>query len=124
MILENRLGHVNRGKEIGYETNNQDNSKAANGAGPETAQESRGNHGGHVGVNNRPKSIVKASIHGGKRGFAVAQFFADALKDQNVGVHAHADDQDDTNDAQQDQYRAEKGHYRQKDDQVEDQGED
>ena len=50
---------------------------------------------------------------------SVAQFFADALEHQNVGVDAHADGQNHAGDAGQRQHRAKHGQRGQQDDQVE-----
>ena len=49
---------------------------------------------------SKPASTAEAAD------FAVAQLFANALEDQNVGVHAHADGQDDAGDAGQSEDRA------------------
>ena len=106
MILENRLGHVDRGKDIGNQTNDQGDGKAADGARSEEAQEGGGNDGGDVRVDDGPEGIVETGIHRRGRGFAVADFFADPLKDQHVGVHAHADGKDDARDAREGQHGA------------------
>src|SRR5207245_1336791 len=43
VILENRLGHVDRSKDIGNQTDNQSDGKAANGTGAEETQKGGGN---------------------------------------------------------------------------------
>jgi len=51
--------------------------------------------------------------------FTVAQFLADALEDEDVGIHAHADGQDDAGDARKRQHGSGHREKCQEDDQVE-----
>ena len=76
-----------------------------------------------MGVDDGEKGFVEPGLHGGRGGFAVAQLFADALEDQDVGVHAHADGEDNAGDTGQSEHRAENCQGGEQDDQVQDQGE-
>ena len=60
-----------------------------------------------MGINNGHEGFVKASVHSGARRLAIAKLFTDAFEHQDVGIHAHADGEDDTGDAGQRQHGAE-----------------
>ena len=90
----------------------------------ELEEEGGGDEGGGVGVEDRDPHAVEAVVDGGLHRLAVAQLLADALEDEHVGVHAHADGEDDAGDAGQGQGGAEVGHGPEEDEQVGGEGHD
>ena len=60
----------------------------------------------HVAVNDRGQATGKAALQGAVQRFAVFQLLFDALGGDDVGIHAHADGQNDTCDAGQGQGKA------------------
>jgi hypothetical protein len=77
--------------------------EAAHRAGAEDQQRDTGDQRGDVGVENGVPGAVVAGGDGRLRRGAVAQFLADALVDQHVGVDGHAQRQRDGGDAGQGQ---------------------
>ena len=61
---------------------------------------------GHVAVNDGGQAAGKAALQCAIQRFAVFQFLFDALGGDDVGIHAHADGQNDTCDAGQGQSKA------------------
>ena len=92
--------------------------KSTDRASSKKEKEKRRDDGGHVRVDDGQEGFVEAGSHGGRGGLAVAQFFADAFEDQNVGVHAHADGQDDAGDARQSKNRASESQGREQNDRL------
>ena len=81
--------------------------------GKDTVRGAEGTHqhdghddNGHVAVNDGGQTTGKTALEGTIQRFAVFQFFLDALGGDDVGVHAHADGQDDARDAGQGQGKA------------------
>ena len=64
----------------------------------------------------------KALVDRGGGGLAGANLFANALEDEDVGVNAHADGEDDAGDAGEGQGGAGKAHKAEQDEQVQQQG--
>ena len=71
-----------------------------------------------MGVDDGDPHPVEAVADGRTHGLAVAQLFADALEDEDVGVDAHADGQDHPRYTGQGERSAEVGHGPQKDHEV------
>ena len=71
-----------------------------------THQHDRHDDDGHVAVDDGRQAAGKAALEGTIQRLAAAQFFLDALGGDDVGVHAHADGQDDAGDAGQRQGKA------------------
>ena len=69
-------------------------------------------------IQTRSKPFCTRHSHG----LAVAQLLADALEDEHVRVHPHADGQDDARDAGQGEGGPVVGHGREQDDEVGGQG--
>ena len=69
------------------------------------------------------QSMVEAILDGYGGGLAVTDLFADALEDEDVGVDAHTDGEDDASDAGERQGGVREAHAAEQDDQVEEQGE-
>ena len=61
---------------------------------------------GHVAVNDGGQAAGKAALQSAVQRLAILQLFFDALGGDDVGVHAHADGQNDTGDAGQRQGKA------------------
>ena len=61
---------------------------------------------GDVAVDDGGQAPGKAALEGTVQGLAVFEFFLDALGGDDVGVHTHADGQDDTGNARQGQGKA------------------
>src|SRR5262252_3516282 len=99
VILENRFRNENRREHVGDQTYGQRDSEALDRASAEIKEEERRDDGRYVRVDDGQKGLVETGVDGGGSRLAVAQFFADALEDENIGVHAHTDRQDDTGDA-------------------------
>ena len=81
--------------------------------GKQTIRGSKGTHQHHchnddgdVAVNNGGKTPGKAALQCTIQRFAVFQLFLDALCSDNIGVHAHADRQNDTGNTGQSQGKA------------------
>ena len=79
------------------------NGKAAYRAGTENQQRNAGDQCRDVRVENRVEGAFVAGMDGVLRGRAIAQFFANALVDQYVGVDGHAQSQSDGGNARQGQ---------------------
>src|SRR2546421_5858560 len=119
VILENRLRDVDRREDVRHQTYNQCNGETADWSGPEHTQKYGRNDSRDVSIDNRQKGFVKTGINGGRRGLTITQFLSDTLKDEDVGVHTHADGQDDASDTGKRQHSAGHGEKRQENDQVE-----
>src|ERR1700676_29806 len=113
VILEDRLGNVDRGEHVGDQTDGQGHGETANRAGTEQKQEESGDHRRDVRVDNGQESFREAGIDRGSRRLAVAQFFANTLENQDVRVHAHTNGQNHAGNARQCQNRAERSQSRQ-----------
>src|SRR5215472_13127790 len=105
--IEDRLRYEYGREDIGQQADHQRHRKAFHGAGPEQKEEGAGNHGGDVGVDDGDQRLAETRLHGGNGGLARAQLFADALEDQNVGIHGHTYGEDYAGDTRQRQNRAE-----------------
>src|SRR5207302_6085811 len=121
VILENRFRDVDSREDVRHQAYNERNGETANWACSEHTQKCGRNDGSDVSIDNRQKGFVEAGINAARCGLTVAQFFADTLEDENVGVHTHADGQDDASDTGKRQDSAGHGEKRQENDQVEEQ---
>jgi hypothetical protein len=64
---------------------------------------------GHIAVDDGGQGLLVAQPHAGAEIDALAEFLADALVDQHIGVHRHAEGEDDAGDAGQGQRGAGQG---------------
>ena len=71
-------------------------------------------------VDNGQESLVEAGLHGGAGRLPVAQFLANALEYQDVGIDTHADGQNHAGNAGQSKHCTKKSQGRQKNDEVQD----
>ena len=74
-----------------------------------------------MGINDCEKCAVEAKLDSRSIGFAVAQFFANALENKDVRVHAHADGKNHARNARKSEHSSGKRHKRNQDHEVEDQ---
>ena len=71
-------------------------------AGAKHAHEHDGHDsGGDVAVENGPEACLEALLQGAVQALAVAQLLTDTAGGDDVGIHAHADGEDDAGDAGQ-----------------------
>src|SRR5436309_8454521 len=103
-VVEDDARRENRGKQVRHETDGQRYSKPLDRTGAESKKDRRGDHSGYVRVDDGLEGVLEASGHGGPDGLAVPQLLPDALEDEYVRVHAHADGQNNTGDAGQCQH--------------------
>ena len=95
-------------------------AKPRTGPGTEHEEQDRADQGRHVAVDDRGESLVEADIqrlHGAGTG---RRFLADTGVDQNIGIHRHADTENDTRDAGKRQRRAQHTKHGDRQDRVQD----
>ena len=80
--------------------------EALHRAGAEDHQHDGGDNGGHVRVDDGAQRVVEAGLEGNLQAAARADFLIEALEDNDIGVHRHADAQHDTGNARQGQLNA------------------
>src|SRR5579871_6471017 len=66
VILENRFGHVDRGENVGDQTDGQSDGEAANGSGSKKEQEEGGDDCRDVRIDDGQERLVEASFDGGR----------------------------------------------------------
>ena len=96
-------------------------AKPLTGPVPNWKRMSRRDEHGDVGVDDGLERAREPRADGHPHRLAAPQLLADALEDEDVGVHRHAHGERDAGDARQRQRRAERGHHREQDEQVQDQ---
>src|SRR5450755_3340259 len=96
-----QAGQFERSKNRGDDADAERHGKTAYRAGADIEQHRGRDEGGDIGIQDRRQRPLEAGIDRGDRGAPAAQFLADALIDQHVGVHRDADRQHDTGDAGQ-----------------------
>src|SRR6185503_16654288 len=79
------------GEQVGDQADAERDSEALDRAGPELEQEQRRDQRGGVRVEDGSEGAVIAQPHRLVDAPAGAQLLADALEDQHVRVHGHAD---------------------------------
>src|SRR5580658_2495373 len=98
---QQRAAAHQRGEHRGRDAERQHHGKTADRAGAEHPQHHPGDERRDVGIGNGRESLLEAGADGGLWRDALAQLLADALVDQHVGIHRHADGEDDAGDARQ-----------------------
>src|SRR6202047_58392 len=96
-----QTGKRKRGKNRGDDADAERDGKAAHRTGADIEQHRGGDEGGDVGIQDRRQRPLEAGVDRRNRVASAAQFLADALIDQNVGVDRDADRQHDAGDAGQ-----------------------
>jgi hypothetical protein len=79
--------------------------KALDGARAEEKEHERSNKRRDIGIGDCREGLVVAGSNARYRRVAVAQFLANTLEDQHIGVDGHADRENDAGDAGQGQCR-------------------
>src|SRR5271157_1963383 len=97
--LEDHARHEDRSEQVGRQTEAESHSESAHRARPEQKQDDGGHDRGHVRVDNRDPGVSEALVHRRRRRLAVPQFLANTLQDQDVGINAHTNRQDDSRDS-------------------------
>src|SRR4030066_341827 len=87
--------HHHPAEHGGKDTQAQHYRKTAHRSAAEHEQRDTGNQRGDIRVENGAEGALVAGMNAGLRGVAVAQFLADALIDQHIGVNRHADGERD-----------------------------
>ena len=113
------MGYRQRGEHGDDNAKPQRSRKADDRARAEEEQHSCRDQRGQVGVQDRRKRALEARVDRALDRLARAQFFLDALEDNDVGIHRHADRQDDACDARQGQVDADDAEYQRLNDDVE-----
>src|SRR6266849_8700501 len=67
VLFENCLGNVDGREYVGDQTYGQGDRKPANRSGAKQKEEERGDHGGHVRIDNGEERLVKAGLYRGPR---------------------------------------------------------
>ena len=118
--LEQRPRHDDGREDVRQQAERQRRRKPANRAGAELEEERRGDERRHVRVENREQHAIEPVAHRASGGPAGLQLFLDALEDQHVRIHAHADRQDEAGDARERERRADERQRAQQNRQVRD----
>src|ERR1051326_792292 len=101
--MKNYTRDEDRGEKVREQAESERDGEAFDRASPEDKQKKCRNDGSDVGINNGDEGFAEALVHGCGSGLAVAQLFADALKDEYVGIYTHTDSKNDTGDARKSQ---------------------
>src|SRR6202035_5739978 len=96
-----QAGKRERGENRGDDADAERHREAAYRAGADIEQHGGGDESGDVGIKDRRQRALEASVDGRDRIAPAAQFFADALIDQNVGIDRDTDGQHDAGNARQ-----------------------
>ena len=103
MGIEDNARDEDRCKQIGQQADGERDREALHRPGAEDEQKGRRDDGGDVRINDGDPGVGKALIDGRRGRLAGANLLADALEDQHIRVHAHADGENDAGDARQGQ---------------------
>src|ERR1700730_18067227 len=98
---DDQAGERERGENRGDDADAKRHGEAAHRPGADIEQHGGGDEGGDVGIQNRRQRALEAGVDRGNRSAPAAQFLADALIDQHVGIDRDADRQHDAGDARQ-----------------------
>src|ERR1700693_557566 len=118
--LEERVRHEDAGEDRDQETDDQRDGEPLDGPGPELEEEDRRDDDGDVRVDDRRDGLGEYVLDRRRRRAPAAQLLTDALEDEDVRVHGHADRQDEARDPRQGQRRVEKRHRSEQQDSVQD----
>src|SRR4029077_10263314 len=118
--IKNHARYKYCGEQVGEQTEYQCRSETLYRPCTEEEQNRRRNDGGDVSIDDRDPGVAESLLHRRRRGLAISQLFPDALKNQDVRVHAHTNGQDDAGNPRQRQHRSDVPHETEQDDQVQD----
>src|SRR6478752_2960622 len=96
-----QAGKGKGGENRGDDADAEGHGEAAHRSGADIEQHRGGDEGRDVGIENRRQRALEASINRRDRGAAAAQFLADALVDQHVGIDRDANGEHDAGNAGQ-----------------------
>ena len=115
-------GEHRGGEQRGDDAHGDGDGEAADGAGAEHEKHHMGQEGGRVAVDNGAVGAAEAVFERRHRLAVEPGFFADALVDQDVSVHGHAEGEQDAGHAGQGEGGFQQGQDGQHHDQVHHQG--
>ena len=115
-------GEIDRGEHRGDDADQQHDREAAHRARAEIGHDRGRDDVGDVGVENGAERLAVAGLDRVDQPSPAADFLADSLVDQHVGVDRRADGQDEAGDARQGQRGVEQRHGREDQEAVHDQG--
>src|SRR5450759_1001560 len=118
--IEDRVRHEDGGEDRDQETDDERNGEPLDRSRSELEEEDRRDDDGDVRVDDRREGLGETVLDRRLRRAPGAQLLADALEDEDVRVHRHADRQDEARDSRQRQRRVENRHRRQQQDRVQD----
>src|SRR6202171_6441424 len=96
-----QAGKRKRGENRGDDADAERHGEAAHRPGADIEQHRGGDEGGDIGIQDRRQRALETGVDRGNRVAPAAQFLADALIDQHVGVDRDADRQDDAGESVQ-----------------------
>src|SRR4030081_34329 len=96
---DNQAGQRKRRENRGDDADTERHGEAAHRAGADIEQHGGGDEGSDIGIENRRQRAPEPGVDRGDRVASAAQFLADALIDQNIGVDRNADREHDAGDA-------------------------
>src|SRR5258708_5355278 len=99
--IKNHSRNENRGKQISKQSKTQPHRETLHRPCAKNKENDRRNDRGDVGVHNRDPGMAKALLNGRRWRLPISQLFANALKNQHIGVHAHADRQNHAGNSRQ-----------------------
>ena len=99
--IEDQPRHHQRGEQAGGHAYGQRDAETLDFTRPHENQNDRGNQRRDMRIENRAEGAGVTGGDGAAQRFALGQFLADALKNQHVRVHAHADGQNHSGNARQ-----------------------
>src|ERR1700677_4351004 len=99
--FEDDAGDEYGGKQVGEKAEDEGDCEASDRAGAEDHQDEGRDDGGDVSIHNGVQGVFEALLDGDCGGLAEMELFADALEDEDVGVDAHTDGEDDAGDSGQ-----------------------
>src|SRR3954447_16123984 len=87
---DDQPGQRERGEHRGDDADAERHGEAAHRPGADVKQHRGGDEGGDVGIQDGRQRALEAGVDRGNRVAPAAQFLADALVDQHVGIHRDA----------------------------------
>ena len=109
-----------RGEQAGGHADGERDTETFDRAGAHENEDDGRDERGDVRVEDGAKGFAVTGVERAAQGFAGGEFLADTLEDQHVGVHRHADGEDDAGDAGQRERGADRAHDAEEDDDVQD----
>src|SRR6202162_2249446 len=118
--LEDRVRNEDGGEDRDEEADDERNGESLDRPRSELEEEDRRDDDGDVRVDDRREGLGETVLDRRLRRAPGAQLLTDALEDEDVRVHGHADRQDEARDPRQGQRRVENRHRSEQQDSVQD----